>query len=361
MSRRPDRNKKRKKAPSASDRRYAARQQALRKMPMRHEGLGRANAASKICRRQAMVILIDLTRRLPDSLLYITQRSSKLRYGFETLFAHELFDSLSRPLRNFFPRVFPLVELNNDGLLISWSGMRSVVTDHGRAFMPCTAESMLPVMYRGVSLQPRFTKHAIARILQRCHRDPSGWYAHDRTFMRLHLQTGALVPWEKKGHLKGFALWDATPGDSRLDFVIQPSEIDESLPFVAPNLPPDFKLWRLIGYLPCEIYGATAVAKTLLYPGMRGTPEQKCGLEDSLTQLSAAEIAQLPTEQQIDLLKRLHAATPQFRQFTPEEATASGNILMAETRTEKRNRFVQRRFAAMLSQMEQSMILKRTA
>ncbi|MEZ6121711.1 MAG: hypothetical protein R3C49_00890 [Planctomycetaceae bacterium] len=361
MSRRTNRRKNKKKKPcSESDRRYAARQETLRKIPIRHEGMN-DSVGAKLCRRQAMSVLMGITRGLPDGLLLLLQKNSNLRYAFENLYACELFTFLGRPLWKFFPHVFPLAEVRREGLVITWSGMRTAMTDRGRVFLPSTKEAVLPVMYRGIGFEAQFTRHAIDRIRERCHIDPLSWHAHDRTFMRIHLQTGALVPWERNGQLIGFTLWDATPGDPRADFAIQPRDIDESLPFVDPRRPPTFELWRLIGYLPCRISGCTAVAKTLLYPGMRGTPEQKCGLEATVTQLNAAEIARLPPDQQVDVLKRLHAATPQFRKFTADEAKAAGNILMQDVRTGKRNRFVQRRFATILNQMEQSMILKRSA
>jgi hypothetical protein len=360
MSRRKQRLAKKKNL-SPSAKRHEARQRALRKIPLHQVGLKGDDIVAKYLRRQTMSVLMGFAKSMPDNILDVVRIAPYIRYGFQNFFADDLFIHLSRLLVELFPRTFPMVTLNSKGIEVFWGSMRSEVTADGTQFIPGTVARAVPVMYRGVAMQPRFTRHAISRILERIHMDPKSWHAHDRTFRRIHLQTGALVPWVRNEELKGFALWDATPHDPRFDHAIQACEVDDAFPFLDLERPPTFKVWRLIGYLPCEVSGTVAVCKTLLYPGMRETPEQKCGIENSLVELNAGELSTLSDAQQIKVLKQLHAASPQFRFFTAEEAKQAGNTWIEECKPSDRNRFVSRRRSNLFRQMEENMKLKESA
>lgn len=359
MSRRKQRSAK-KKNQSPSARRYEARQKALLKIPLRQPGLD-DDPLSKFLGKQTMALVVMASKHMPEGFVDICRFSASLRFGFQNMFAGMLFTHLDELLIELFPRTFPTVTLDAKGLEVFWGGMRSEVTADGRQFMPATREYAVPVMYRGVALSPRFTKHAISRILERVHTNPQSWHAHDRTYRRIHLQTGALVPWVRNQQLKGFALWDAAPHDPSLDHAIQACEIDDAFPFMDLERPPKFEVWRLIGYLPCEVSGNTAVCKTLLYPGMRGTPEQKSGVKDSLAELNAGQLSLLSDQEQVGVLKRLHAASPQFRFFTADEAKAAGNVWVEECKPSDRNKFVSQRRSNLFRQMEETMMLKRSA
>ena len=95
--------------------------------------------------------------------------------------------------------------------------------------------------------------------------------------------------------------------------------------------------------------------------GMRGTPEQKWGVKDSLAELNAGQLSLLPNQQQVDVLKRLHAASPQFRFFTADEARAAGNVWVEESKPSDRNTFVSRRRSNLFRQMEEVMIQIKSA
>lgn len=351
---------KQKKSNSPSQQRYALRCQALKKLPLRHEGIGHG-PGDTVVRKITMQVLIGFARVLGDDVMKMLRLSSGMRHCLASMFADDLFERLGPPALQLFPKSFPVIEIDMQGLLVRWCGMHSVQTKRGPQFLPATEEARQPVLYRGIPLQPRFTKHAIARILERSHVDPSSWHAHDRTFNRLHLVTGALVPWERDGEFQGFAMWDATPNDPRFDYSPDPRVVDESFPVTDPLAAPRFDVWRLIGYLPCELAGPVAVAKTLLYPGMRGTPERSLKVDQALAELSAAGLSQLPEEDRHRLLRHLHAVTPQFRRFDADEAKAAGNTWVHTSSPRDRERFANRRRRNLLRDFQTTLELKRPA